>query len=488
MDDTPDGTSKNQRSNGERATDARETARRYASRAHGLDPDDTSPAFSPVVSVARDDPDDAFATAVAAPESFDGPLGGLAVATKDNVAVRGVTHRAGTRSLSWEPSADAAVVERLRAAGADLVGTTRMDPLALGTTGEGCAAGRTANPAAAGRVPGGSSSGSAAAVAGGLADAAVGTDTAGNLRIPAAFCGLVGVKPTFDRVPRTGVLDLAPTLDHVGVLAGDVHTAARTLDAVSGRDPVRPAGAAAEPTDAVAELATGLGRLRVGVPNEFVAAAAPAVRAVVERALTGLSRCGGVTVEHVGFPEHGDAGFVSRLQTAAEFATVVDAGGQPLGDGRDPDARAALRAAFDGAGGVPERVERTVAVGRALNEDYPDAYADAWDARRRIVRRTQVLFEQVDVLATPTVPVAAPAFGAVGDGPDATLAPTDLLVDTAPFNCTGQPAVSVPCGSADGAPVGLQLVAPAGADERALRVAAELERVAAELEWVGPAT
>ncbi len=204
-----------------------------------------------------------------------------------------------------------------------------MDALALGVTGEACRAGPTRNPAAAERVPGGSSSGAAAAVAGDLADAAVGTDTGGSVRVPAAFCGVVGAKPTYDRVPRTGVLDLAPTLDHVGVLARDATTAARTLDAVAGADPLRPGSAPAPASAALEALDDPLGRLRVGVPEPFVEAAAPRVAAAFEGTVTALAGLPGVTVERLPFPEHEDAAFVNQVHTLVEFARVVETGGQP---------------------------------------------------------------------------------------------------------------------------------------------------------------
>ncbi|QLG26608.1 amidase [Halorarum halophilum] len=453
-----------------------EAARRFVERARSLPGDDTYPAFPPAEPVGRADPYGAFATALETPESVDGPLSDLDLATKDNVAVRGVTHRAGTGRLAWEPDHDATVVERLRVAGADLVGTTRMDPFALGVTGEGCVAGRTENPAVAGAVPGGSSSGSAAAVAGGLADAALGTDTAGSVRVPASFCDLVGVKPTFDLVPRTGVLDLAPTLDHVGVLARDVGTAARVLGALGGGDPLRPATAHTDPVRPTGTLDSELGRLRVGVPEEFVAAADPGVRATVEGTLADLAGRAGVTVERLDFPEHGDAGFVNQLHTLREFARLRAGGGQPLGNGRFPDARTALATSLSDAE-VPPRVHRLAAIGEALRREGRDAYAAGWDARRRQVRRTRSCFDRVDVLAAPTTPMTAPEFGAVGGEDRHEVSVPEVVANTAPFNNTGSPAVSVPCSRADGAPVGIQFAAPRGEDALALRAALAVERL-----------
>jgi Asp-tRNA(Asn)/Glu-tRNA(Gln) amidotransferase A subunit family amidase len=448
--------------------DVQRRARRYAERVRGLVGDHTDPAFAPARRLDRPDPVDAFQTTGSAPAPDDGPLADLRVATKDNVAVRGMIHRAGTGGLRWEPTADATVVERLRAAGAEFVGSTRMDAFALGVTGEVCRSGPTANPAVDGAVPGGSSSGSGAAVAAGLADAALGTDTGGSVRVPAAFCGVVAIKPTYDRIPRTGVLDLAPTLDHVGVLARDVGTAARTLDAVAGADPLRPATAAAPGTTARDALEEPLGRLRVGVPEGFVDAASPAVAAAFERAVADLAARPGVTVDRLGFPEHGTAETVNQVHTLTEFAAVIDRNWGPLDGGRSRAMRRAAPRSIAEAD-VPERVEGLVETGRALNRR-GDAYAAAWDARRRLVRRTRACLSRVDVLATPTTPIPAPDFGAVGVDPDQ-VPPGRVLANTAPFNCTGNPAVSVPCGDVGGRPIGLQVVTPLGEDELALRIA-----------------
>jgi Asp-tRNA(Asn)/Glu-tRNA(Gln) amidotransferase A subunit family amidase len=456
-----------------------ETVRRIVERAGGLDGGPPDPAFRAAEPVDRDDPHDAVATAIRAASAPDGPLADLAVAVKDNVAVRGVTHTAGTDALSWRPEADAAVVERLRAAGADLRATTRMDAFAMGVTGESCASGPTTNPAAPGHVPGGSSSGSAAVVAADRVDAAVGTDTAGSVRVPAAFCGVVGVKPTYDRVPRTGVVDLAPSLDHVGVLASDVDTAARTLSVIAGSDPRRPETLTADATpgsvsSSGATAHDGDDPLRLAVPEPFVAVAEPGVRAAVEDALADLAARAGVLVEHTAFPEHDDAEFTNQVHTLSEFAATFDDAAALLSGlvARRPEARAAV--ASVSVDDLPDRVARLVRVGRRLNRDHPSVVGDAWRQRRRVIRRTRALFGSFDALVTPTTPMPAPAFGAVG--PDGAYAVADVLANTAPFDLTGQPAVSVPVGAVDGRPVGLQVVASGGADARALELARLVER------------
>jgi Asp-tRNA(Asn)/Glu-tRNA(Gln) amidotransferase A subunit family amidase len=423
-------------------------------------------ALPPAEPVERADEYGVYATPVETASASDGPLSDLTVVVKDNVAVRGVTHRLGTAGLAWEPDRDATVVRRLREAGATLRGTTRMDAFAMGATGESCAAGRTENPVADGHVPGGSSSGSAAAVAAGEADAALGTDTGGSVRVPAALCGLVGIKPTYDRVPRTGVADLAPTLDHVGVLAPDAETVTRVLTTVSGGDSRRPESVAAVSLDTVPTVAPET--LRLAVPEPFLTAAEPAAADHVETLLDTL-RADGVTTEEVAFPEHEHAELVNQLHTLPEFAAGFDAG-PPVGVGAHERALRETVAAYPPSA-LPERLRGLLAIGRGLAYQEPDAYLAAWQFRERVIDRSCALLADADALLTPTTPMPAPTFGAVGDDDDTPYRVSDLLVNTAPFDLTGQPAVTVPAGRVDGRPVGLQLVTPAGADERALAVA-----------------
>lgn len=446
----------------------------YVDRVEGFPSESISPAFPPVEPVERPDPYGAFVTTFRVDGPVDGPLAGLEVAVKDNVAVRGVTVTAGTDALAWEPANDATAVERLRAAGARLVGTTNMDPFAFGTSSEWSAHGPTENPVAPGHTPGGSSSGSAAAVAGDLVDAALGTDTGGSVRIPASFCGIVGVKPTFGLVPRDGVVDLSPSNDHVGVLAGDVRTATRVLETIAGRDPTRLSTLPGPSRFAVSDLDDAPGELRVGVPEEFVAAASPQVAAEVEGVLADLGAEPGVRVEDVSVPEHEPSVQANDVATLMEFADLARRDGQPIGASRSADYRAAMRAVREAGLPVHERVRELTGIGAGLLDDAPEVYGRCWDVRRRLVHRTRSLFDEVDVLATPTTTMVAPETGEVGSegGPSV----VDTCRNTAPFNGTGQPAVSLPCGTAEDRPVGLQLVAPAGADEFLLRVARFVER------------
>ncbi|WP_049979829.1 amidase [Halolamina rubra] len=450
----------------------------YLARVRSLPGDSVAGAFAPPTAHERADPHDAFAETFIADAPLDGPLAELDLAVKENLAVGGVTTTCGTDCFAWTPEIDAVAVERLRAAGGTIVGTTDMDPFAFGTTGELSARGRTENPGVEGHVPGGSSSGSAAAVAAGSVDAALGTDTAGSVRIPAAFCGIVGYKPTYGLVPAEGVVPLSPSNDHVGVLAPTVETAARVLEAIAGQAATRPASLAAPSR---LEFADDLDRepedLCLGVPAAFMEAATPGVEAAVEAAVTKAAIELDAEADSVAFPEAGAVVDANDAGTVMEFAALLEQGSL-LGTGARADLRAALRRANERRDALPDRVRQLVETGRRLRSRAPDAYGRTWDARRLAVRRQQALFAEVDVLATPTTPITAPAFGAVpGEGGPSVR---DTVQNTAPFNATGAPAVSVPCGEIDGCPVGLQLVGPPGADGLLLRVAASVERALAQ--------
>jgi len=446
----------------------------YLDRVRSLPADSVAGAFDPPYPQDRADPHGAFAETFIADAPLSGSLVDLDLAVKENIAVGGVRTTCGTDCFEWTPDIDAVAVERLRAAGGSIVGTTDMDPFAFGTTGELSARGRTQNPAVEGHVPGGSSSGSAAAVAGGEVDAALGTDTAGSVRIPASFCGVVGYKPTYGMVPTEGVVPLSPSNDHVGVLAGDVATAAQVLEAIAGREATDP-GSLTAPTrlSFVEDLDRSPSELRLGVPAAFMAAATPEVEAAVESAVTSAAVGLDAEVESVSFPEAAAAVDANDAATVMEFGALL-AGGGLLGTGQPADLRAALREANDRRDSLPGRVRDLIEVGRALLERAPDAYGRTWDARRRAIRRQQAIFTEIDVLAMPTTTVPAPEFGAVpGRGGVSVL---DTVENTAPFNATGAPAVSVPCDEVDGRPVGLQLVGPPGADGFLLRVAESVER------------
>lgn len=415
------------------------------------------------------------------PDGTDGPLAGLELAVKENVAVAGVETTCGSAGFSHTPPYSATVVERLRHAGAAVVGTTNMDEFAYFTTGETCAHGRIENPAVEGRVPGGSSSGSAAAVAGGLVDGAIGTDTAGSIRIPASYCGVVGFKPTHRLVSRFGVIDLSPSLDHVGPLAPDVETAAAITEAIAGPDVADPSTHATRPrsvlTGAIGDALetdseAAVDGLAVGVVEEAMDAATEDVRETVEGTLDDLAAAG-AEIDRVSLEGYDLVGPAAGTIVGAEFAAFVAGDGiqYGVGTGTTRPLREALAAATEDCE-FGQTVQEQLLYNGALNEALEGRhYIAAMDFRRRFVATVRDRLLDVDVLVTPTTPTTAPAFGEI-DGMDGLLR---TMVNTAPFDLTGSPAVSVPRGDVDGAPVGVQIVADWYDDGRALAVGRAVE-------------
>jgi aspartyl-tRNA(Asn)/glutamyl-tRNA(Gln) amidotransferase subunit A len=408
-------------------------------------------------------------------EDGSGPLADLSVAVKDNVVVAGVPMTCGSAAVDFTPSYSATVVERLRTAGADLVGTTNMDEFAYFTTGETCVHGRVENPVVDGGVPGGSSAGSGAAVAAGLVDAALGSDTGGSIRIPASYCGVVGLKPTHRAVSRFGFADLAPSLDHVGPLARDVQTAARVFETIAGPDSqdlssvVSPAPEAGNLTEATG---TGVEGLHVGLVRGALEGATDGVGGAVRETAHAMED-DGVTVERVTVEGYDEAPLALSVITGAEFAELLANAGQVYGSGTGyaEPWRAAVAAATE-VGDYGENVREQLLTHGALTEATNGAaYVRAQTARRAFTDRVDALFEEFDVLLTPTTPTTAPDFGEVTG--DAGLLRT--IADTGPFDLTGHPAVSVPCGTHDGAPVGCQVVAARHDEPTAVRVAAAVE-------------
>ena len=374
-----------------------------------------------------------------------GPLHGVPVAIKDLVDVAGAVTGAGSPKLAGNlATRDAEVVARLRAAGAVVVGKTRTHEFAYGVLTPG-----TVNPWDETRIAGGSSGGSAAAVAAGLVPAAIGTDTAGSVRIPAACCGVVGFKPTLGRVPATGVWPLSWSCDHVGAIAGDVAGAA-LLFAVMAGDPA-PAGAAGR--------RPGVGGPRVGrLVGEGLGAVDPAVTAVVD-ALCERLEAAGARVDEVSLPLPAARAAVAAMvlpEAAAAHAGLLAATGE---DGYGPRVLAALRLGQSALAGE---------------------YLAGLRYRGRFATLVEGLLVEREALLLPTLPCVAPETGrrtvsvaGVTGGVQETL--TAL---PGPFNCSGSPVVSVPVGLVDGLPVGASLVGRIGGDHELLRVAAWVEGVA----------
>ena len=419
----------------------------------------------------------AFITDAEIEPTGSGPLDGVTVAVKDNISTAGVRTTCGSAMLEeYVPPYDATVVGRLKTAGATIVGKTNMDEFGMGTTTETSAFGPTENPAAPGRVPGGSSGGSAAAVAAGDADLALGSDTGGSVRCPAAFCGVVGIKPTYGLVSRYGLVAYANSLEQIGPLAPTVEGAAELLDVVAGVDE-RDATTREPPEglpESYADAADGdVEGLTVGVPTELLEGADGGVRATFEAAL-GALRDRGATTESVSLPSVEtavQAYYVIAMSEASSNLARFDGvryGPATDAEGDWNDSFAAVREA-----GFGEEVKRRILLGTyALSAGYHDKYyKQAQDARAWVKQDFDEAFEAVDVLASPTMPV--PPFE-LGESLDDPLQMYLADANTVPVNLANLPAVSVPAGETDAGPVGLQLVGPAFGEETVIRAGSAL--------------
>ena len=409
-----------------------------------------------------------------------GPLAGVPLALKDVLTMRGVPTTCGSRMLAgWVPPYDATVTERILAADLVILGKTNMDEFAMGSSTENSAYGPTRNPWDLDRVPGGSSGGSAAAVAAGMAPLAVGTDTGGSIRQPAAFTGIVGGKPTYGAVSRRGLVAFASSLDQVGPFARDVTDTALLHTVLAGHDP-RDATSDPEPqADVLATLGAGVAGLRIGVVAELEEAGCePGVRAAFLAAVATLERLG-ARVERVSLP-HAPYGLPAYYLVAPAEASsnLARFDGVRYGLRVDAPSAEAMNALTRATGFGPE-VRRRIMIGtHALSSGYVDAYyLQAARVRTLIARDYADAFAAVDVLISPTAPTVAFRLGAVTD--PLTMYRNDVA--TVPASLAGVPALSVPIGTTDdGAgsgplPVGLQVMAPLRADDRCYRVARALE-------------
>jgi aspartyl-tRNA(Asn)/glutamyl-tRNA(Gln) amidotransferase subunit A len=409
----------------------------------------------------------------------DGPLAGQTVAVKDNISTAGVRTTCGSAMLAdYEPPYDATVVERLKAAGATIPGKTNMDEFGMGSTTETSAFGPTDNPAAPGHVPGGSSGGSAAVVAAGDADMALGTDTGGSIRNPAAFCGVVGIKPTYGLVSRYGLIAYANSLEQIGPIAPTVEAAAELLDVIAGPDD-HDATTREPPADATggpyADAATGdVSDLSIGIPTELVEPAAEPVRDSFWAAIDELESMG-ATSHEVALPsvEHAvEAYYVIAMAEASSNLARFDGvryGQRADADGNWNEAFAATRE--DGFG---EEVTRRILLGTyALSAGYHDKYyKKAQDARAWVKQDFDESFAEADVLASPTMPVPPMEQGEnLADPMQLYLADAN----TTPVNLADLPAISVPIEETDdGLPVGMQFIGPAFGEHDIIRAGSAL--------------
>jgi aspartyl-tRNA(Asn)/glutamyl-tRNA(Gln) amidotransferase subunit A len=409
-----------------------------------------------------------------------GPLDGVPIAVKDVLCTRGVRTTCGSRILEpFVPPYDATVVARLDQAGAVVLGKANMDEFAMGSSTEHSAFRPTRNPWDLARVPGGSSGGSAAAVAADFASAALGTDTGGSIRQPAAFCGIVGLKPTYGRVSRYGLVAFASSLDQIGPLTKDVRDAALVLGVIAGHDPCDSTSVDVPVPDYAASLDTPVAALRIGVTEDAFASGIDrdietAVREAID-VLQGL----GVTVETVSLPTTAYALAAYYLIAPAEASSnLARYDGVKYGlrapGGRDLiDMSARTRAAGFGA-----EVRRRVMLGTyALSAGYYDAYYGKAQKVRTLVQRDfEAAFARVDLIVGPTTPNVAFKLGEKEDPLSMYL--NDLF--TVPANLAGLPGISVPCGlSRDGLPIGLHFVGRAFDEATVLRVAHAYEQASA---------
>lgn len=390
-----------------------------------------------------------------------GPLHGVPIALKDLFDTAGVRTTGGSRILADNvPAQDATVVGRLRAAGAIVLGKLSMHEFAYGPEGLNEHYGTSRNPwtATAALIPGGSSSGSGVAVAAGLVPAALGSDTGGSIRIPASLCGITGLKPTYGRASRAGVLPLAWSMDHVGPMCRSAADCALLLRAMAGYDPSDPTTSVLPVPDYAAALTGDVRGLRIGVLRRgFLEAAAPEVRAPVEAAVEALRGMGAV-VDEVDLESIGDVAPAAFAIVAAE-ALAYHAGWMRT---RPGDYQADVR----------ERLR----LGAFVSGVH---YVRGQQARALVRREVDAALARRDVLLAPTTPVAATPVGetrvTLGDGPADVR--TALLRLTRPFNFTGHPACSVPCGfTADGRPVGMQIAGRPFDEATVLRAADAYQR------------
>jgi aspartyl-tRNA(Asn)/glutamyl-tRNA(Gln) amidotransferase subunit A len=408
-----------------------------------------------------------------------GPLQGIPIALKDNMCTIGVETTAASQMLAgWKPPYDATVVRRLKDAGAVVTGKTNLDEFAMGSSTENSAFGETRNPWNPDFVPGGSSGGSAAAVAVGSAFGAFGSDTGGSIRQPAALCGVVGMKPTYGLVSRYGLIAFASSLDQIGPFARSVEDSATLLDAIAGWDRFDSTSIDGAVPNFSGSLDGGVGGLRIGIVSDLMGEGIdPQVRSAVSGMADKLSEAGAEVVE-VGLPSTEFALSAYYLIAPAECSSNlarfdgVRYGHRSSVEGTTEDMMSHTRA--EGFG--PEVIRRILLGTYALSAGYYDAFYGQAQRVRTLVRRDFAsAYEKVDVLISPTSPTTAFPVGERSADP---IAMYYSDVCTIPSNLSGEPAISVPIGLDDkGLPIGFQVMAPSLGEELMYRVAAAVESI-----------
>jgi aspartyl-tRNA(Asn)/glutamyl-tRNA(Gln) amidotransferase subunit A len=406
------------------------------------------------------------------------PLLGVPVAIKDNMCTRGVPTTCGSRMLEgFVPPYDAHAVERLRDAGAVMVGKTNMDEFAMGSSVEHSAFFETHNPWSLERVPGGSSGGSAAAVAAGAATAALGSDTGGSIRQPAALCGVVGLKPTYGRVSRYGLVAFGSSLDQIGPITKDVRDAALMLNAIAGHDARDATSAPLEVPDYTRALTGEIKGLRVGVASEYVPDdAGPAMRGIVEAAATQLEALGAEVEWGVSLPSTRYALACYYIIAPSEAsANLARYDGVKYGYSYQDGANMWENMERTRQHGFGDEVKRRIMLGTyALSAGYYDAYyLKALKVRTLIRREFEAAFERYDVLLGLVSPTPAFRLGEKVDDPFEMYL-SDVF--TLPINIAGIPSVSVPAGFVEGLPAAVQIMGRPFGEEAVLRAAHAYEQ------------
>lgn len=422
-----------------------------------------------------------------------GPLAGVPIAIKDAICTKGLETTCASRILEgFVPPYDATVIARLRAADAVIVGKTNMDQFGMGSSNENTGFDVCRNPLDTSRVPGGSSGGSAAALAAGTAVLALGEDTGGSIRQPAAFCGVVGLKPTYGRVSRFGIIAYGSSFDQVGPMARNVEDCARLLGVIAGHDPMDTTSASDAVPDYAANLKQDIAGLRIGVPEEYLAEGLdPYVKESVSRAIERMESLG-ARVESVHLPHTEYAVAAYYILVTAEASSNLArydgvkygyrgeeggaaASGAPAAQSLAPEDRLDAMYGSTRSGGFGLEVKRRIMLGTyVLSAGYYDAYYDKAQRARTLIKGDfDQAFEKVDLLVAPTTPTTAFRIGEKIDDP---LQMYLSDVYTVPINLAGVPAISLPCGTdPDGMPIGLQIIGPHFGEERILQAAFAFE-------------
>jgi aspartyl-tRNA(Asn)/glutamyl-tRNA(Gln) amidotransferase subunit A len=417
----------------------------------------------------------AFITTVSETLYEDGPLSGVTIGVKDNISTKGIETTCGSHILKgYIPPYDAHVITLLKASGAAIVGKTNMDEFGMGTTTENSSYGPTLNPHDTGRVPGGSSGGSAAAVAAKLCDMSIGSDTGGSIRCPAAFCGIVGLKPTYSRVSRFGLVAYANSLEQIGPMAPDVMGVSRLFSVLAGYDS-RDSTSVDRPYTHTPD--PSIDGLRIGLPSEFFGEGVdPTVAERVKEAV-GVLESAGATAVPCTMPSmsHALAAYyvICTSEASSNLARFDGIRYGPGGDLRKSwheefsDRRKEL---------FGKEVRRRIILGTfSLAAGYYGRYYHKAQTARQMVRDDFTrLFQDVDLIAGPTMPTIAFKLAEKSDPLQMYL--SDIL--TVPANLAGVPAISVPCGKVDGMPVGLQLIGRHFEDEKVIDAAFAYEQEA----------